>query len=104
MDGSPSQGDPSLRKATDPYDPTIGNITLLVEGEVTWDFYERFYSTHFSSLNWTVCALLKEESTILSPTSQLASSLLDYSPYQAWKALEPPSSISVRIALIHFSP
>jgi hypothetical protein len=30
MDGSPSQGDRSLRKATDPYDPTMVHITLLV--------------------------------------------------------------------------
>ena len=34
MDGSPSQGVRSLRKATDPYDPTIVHITLLVAGTV----------------------------------------------------------------------
>ena len=31
MHGSPSQGDRSLRKATDPYEPTIVHITLLVD-------------------------------------------------------------------------
>ena len=30
MDGSPSQGDRTLRKATDPYEPTTVHITLLV--------------------------------------------------------------------------